>query len=113
MQLNVKDRFGNPFDLKQGVPDELLRLSLNDELKKMLNESADFKLALREAQQRHMMELKENSLKVFDNEGNKRRASKEKTVGRSLYDGRIDQTSDKQPKGTPIINNNNVKKGDR
>ncbi len=126
LQLNVKDRFGNPFDLKQGVPDELLRLSLNDDLKKMLNESADFKLALREAQQRHMMELKENSLKVFDNEGNKRRrgsgtsrnhagtrASKEKTVGRSLYDGRIDQTSDKQPKGTPIINNNNGKKGDR
>ena len=128
LQLNVKDRFGNPFDLNKGVPDELLRLSLNDDLKKMLNESADFKLALREAEKAHMKELRENSLKVFDKENGKRRsrqqrinrnnsgssrASGEKKVGRSLYDGRMDSTSNKQPKGTPKISILNSKKGDK
>ena len=125
LQLNVKDRFGNVFDLKQGVPDELLRLSLNDDLKKMLNESADFKQALRDAQKQHMKELRENSLKVFDNEGSKRRSrgvrrsavsnktSRLKKVGSSLYDGSLDQHNNKQPKGTPKTSITNSKKGDK
>ena len=127
LQLKASDRFGNPFDLNKGVPDELLRLSLSDEMKKMLNESADFKQALREAQKAHMEQLRENSLKIFDN-GSKRRvrsvgtrrtaaqtmrALKEKKVGNNLYDGRtITPVSDRQPKGSPKTINDNTK-GDR
>ena len=125
LQLHASDRFGNPFDLTKGVPDELLRLSLSDELKKMLNESADFKQALREAQKQHMDELKKNSLKVFDdNLGRRRsrgvrtnvkssRAVREKTVGTTLYDGRTSMTSsNSQPKGSPAgISNKGDKNG--
>ena len=125
LQLNTYDRFGNPFDLTKGVPDELLRLSLSDELKKMLNESADFKQALREAQKAHMDELKENSRKIFDNGPKRRprttrslqavsksaRAQREKTVGSSLYDGRVASSSNKQPKGAPKTMQKN--KGDK
>ena len=119
LQLETRDRFGNVFDLKNGVPDELLRVSLNRDLKKLLNESADFKQALREAQKKHMDELKEQSLKVFDKGNSRRRgrgirnhmtraraarAAGEKNVGTSLYDGRPQMTeSTKQPKGAPKI----------
>lgn len=125
LQLHVSDRFGNDFDLTRGVPDELLRLSLNDDMKKMLNEGADFKQAMREAQRKHMEELRENSLKVFGEKRRPRqfkahqvavrnaRTSREKTIGRSLYDGNgVASSSNRQPKGTPKINNVNTK-GDR
>ncbi|SCW40800.1 hypothetical protein SAMN02910456_00971 [Ruminococcaceae bacterium YRB3002] len=131
LQLTVKDRFGMIFDLNKGVPDELLRLSLNDDVKKMLNESADFKQALREAEKQHMAELRENSRKVFGSDDVKKRgrgqranrsqpgsarAAKEKKVGRNLYDGTSDSKSNKQPKGAPKIapktNTSNGKKGD-
>ena len=127
LQLKATDRFGNPFDLNKGVPDELLRLSLSDELKEMLNASADFKQALREAQKEHMRELRENSLKVFGDVNKRRgrtyrshqsaimtaRAQREKKVGTSLYDGmNINPSSNRQPKGTPDINKANTK-GDK
>ena len=64
LRLVAYDSFGHAFDLGLGVPDELLRISLNEEFKASLV-NRNFRDSLKSEQQSWLAELKEKSLKVF------------------------------------------------
>lgn len=106
LDLVSKDKFGRPFDLKMGVPDELLRISLSDEFRKQVLKSRDFRQTLREEQEEKMRGLKEESLKVF---GSMRPEDRVHTGRKAVRKGRTagekanrNTTSRAQPKGTPL-----------
>ena len=79
LNLTCTDTFGKPFDIKLGVPDELLCVSLNNEFKKKISGEKDFRMLIRNAEMQHMQALKEESLKIFGSM-NKDNNSKVKTV---------------------------------
>ena len=64
LRLVAYDSFGHAFYLGLGVPDELFRISLNDEFKASLV-NRNFRDSLKSEQQSWLAELKEKSLKVF------------------------------------------------
>lgn len=64
LRLVAYDSFGHAFDLELGVPDELLRISLNEEFKASLV-NRNFRDNLKNEQLKWLSDLKEKSLKVF------------------------------------------------
>lgn len=64
LQIVVFDCFGKEFDLALGVPDELLRVALNEDFKNSLTNS-DFKESLRLEQLQWLKDLKDASFKIF------------------------------------------------
>lgn len=114
LNLVSKDKFGKPFDLRLGVPDELLQLSLSESFKLELMNANDFREELRNKEKAKMAELRENSLKEFGSiprtPAQKRKAASTKTKKTtSQKSARRTDTSDKklvsshnQPKGTPL-----------
>lgn len=104
LNLDTADAFGKKFDIDMGVPDELLRVSLNDELKAVLTKSTDFKESLRNEQKSRMKELKEKSLKLLGAGGHKK-VIKAKGVSRS--ERKKAPGSSAQPKGAPLKKKDN------
>ncbi|MCQ2516917.1 MAG: hypothetical protein MJ094_08665 [Saccharofermentans sp.] len=113
LNLVSKDRFGKDFDLKLGVPDELLQISLADDFKYSLVKQADIRDSLRKEQKDKMSELKEKSLKVFENIGLSKKqdkkkipsiATNQKPVVRKTLGEKANRstTSRNQPKGAPL-----------
>ncbi len=111
LNLESKDKFGKPFDLSIGVPDELLQISLTDEFKAILKGS-DFRESLRREQKDKMSELKEMSLKIFGTRPFSKKKDKtipvEQTVPKVVVNKTLGEranrstTSKNQPKGTPL-----------
>ena len=64
LRLVAYDSFGHSFDLALGVPDELLRISLNEDFKAGLV-NRNFRDSLKNEQLSWLAELKDKSLKVF------------------------------------------------
>ncbi|MCQ2466037.1 MAG: hypothetical protein MJ166_00760 [Clostridia bacterium] len=100
LNLTCKDVFGNPFDIKLGVPDELLCVSLNDEFKKLLADEEDFRMLLRNKESEHMKQLKAKSLEVFKPMNNELMDKVSKPSSRSSKKS-VNKVS-KQPKGAPL-----------
>ncbi len=100
LNLTCKDVFGNPFDIKLGVPDELLCVSLNDEFKKLLADEEDFRMLLRNKESEHMKQLKAKSLEVFKPMNNELMDKVSKPSSR-LSKKSVNKVS-KQPKGAPL-----------
>lgn len=110
LNLVATDKFGKPFDLNLGVPDELLSISLNSDFKKELFDKHDFRETLKTEQKEHMTELREKSLKVFGgNQLNKHKATRTKSSEsktKRISHGEIaneKRTSSSQPKGMPLV----------
>lgn len=101
LNLTTKDVFGNPFDITQGVPDELLCISLNDEFKTMLADEEDFRIILRNKEAEYMKELKAKSLEIFQPMNNELKKAASKTVKKSS-NKKITKTPGRQPKGAPL-----------
>lgn len=109
LYLESADRFGKPFDLKKGVPDELLEISLTEEFKTRLKGN-DIRESVRKEQSDRMKSFKEKSLKVFGTiplSGKKERHVQIRKSGtvvtRSLGErANRSTTSRNQPKGTPL-----------
>lgn len=100
LNLTCKDVFGNPFDISQGVPDELLCVSLNDDFKKLLSNEEDFRILLRKKESAHMEEIKAKSLEYFKPMNNELQVKATKrSVKKSGNDFGV--TSGRQPKGAP------------
>ena len=74
LRLVAYDTFGHAFDLGLGIPDELLRISLNEEFKAGLI-NRDFRESLKNEQLKWLAELKEKSLKVFGSIPARRKSS--------------------------------------
>lgn len=113
LNLVSKDKFGKDFDLNLGVPDELLQISLTDDFKNTIDKQADIRESLRKEQKDKMSELKEKSLKVFENIGFSKKQEKKKlpsiatnqkpVVRKSLGEkANRSTTSRNQPKGAPL-----------
>jgi len=106
LQMTAADRFGKVFDLKQGVPDELLRISLNDEFRAVLEKkNSDFRENVQKAQNAWLNDLKEKSLEVFGQIPMRRKASKTAKPSQSRYPKHkilSDGDSKKQQKGSPV-----------
>ena len=106
--LVSRDVFGRSFDLKLGVPDELLQLSLSDEFKKEILKDRDFRESLKKEQQDKMNKLKAESLKEFGSMSKEEAARKKKTARtgakKSPRGERANsrKTSTSQPKGIPL-----------
>lgn len=107
--LVSRDVFDRPFDLKLGVPDELLKLSLSDGFKQEILKGRDFRESLRREQTDKMNKLKEASLKEFGSmtpEDERRRKRKSDTAaGKKRSQGEranSRKTSTAQPKGIPL-----------
>ena len=107
--LVSRDVFDRPFDLKLGVPDELLKLSLSDGFKKEILMGRDFRESLRKEQTDKMNKLKEDSLKEFgsmspDDRNNKKRRSTASSGKKRPRGERANsrKTSTAQPKGIPL-----------
>ncbi|MBO4407932.1 MAG: hypothetical protein J5786_01505 [Clostridiales bacterium] len=105
LNLDTADAFGKKFDIDMGVPDELLRVSLNDEIKSVLTKSTDFKESLRNEQKSKMKELKEKSLKLLGAGCGSRKVIKAKGVSRS--ERKKVSGSANQPKGAPLKKKDN------
>ena len=106
--LVSRDVFGRSFDLKLGVPDELLQLSLSDDFKKEILKDRDFRASLKKEQQDRMNKLKEESLKEFGSMS-KEEADRKKKTARAGAKKRprgekanSSKTSTSQPKGIPL-----------
>lgn len=111
LSLESKDRFGKPFDLNKGVPDELLQISLTGDFKQTMLKDSDFRESLRKEQKARMSEYKRSSLKVFGSITNVKkqgssqveRRSRSPITGRSLGErANRSTTSKNQPKGIPL-----------
>ena len=111
LNLVSKDKFGKPFDLSIGVPDELLQISLTDEFK-MILKGGDFRESLRKEQKDKMSELKEMSMKIFGTRPFSKRKDKSGVYEQTVPDVVVKKslgeranrstTSKNQPKGTPL-----------
>ena len=109
LSLTSYDKFGKPFSLEEGIPDELLRVSLTDDFKKILaGNNVDFKETLRKEQNAWVEELKKKSLEVFGKipQGKRKKTSstqssrKKSAKGEGKTAARHD--SKLQPKGAPV-----------
>lgn len=104
LQLEVFDSFGKPFDLSLGIPDELLRVRLNQEFKQSLD-SRDFKEMLKNEQMNWLKDLKDKSFKLFGSiPARKKTTTKSrKTASSKNYRDQAYPVANKsvQPKGTP------------
>lgn len=120
LNLVSKDKFGKPFDLRLGVPDELLQISLSDQFRAELMNANNFREELRNKEKEKMQELRENSLKEFGSipqtPASKREAAKTRKTALSSARRSNEQRQQKlkeqqekklvssknQPKGTPL-----------
>lgn len=113
LNLVSNDKFGKPFDLNLGVPDELLQISLSEDFKERIIKQTDIRESLRKEQKDKMSELKEKSLKVFGSIGLTKKQEKKKipsiatnqkpVVRKSLGEkANRSSTSRNQPKGAPL-----------
>ena len=105
LQLEVSDTFGKPFDLALGVPDELLRVSLNAEFKQGLD-ARNFKETLRSEQMNWLKDLKDKSLKLFGSIPSRKktqnRSSRKDASPKSYRQSGYSAARNKaQPKGMP------------
>ena len=102
LQLDVSDTFGKPFDLALGIPDELLRVSLNAEFRQGLD-SRNFKETLRSEQMNWLKDLKDKSFKLFGSKPARKKTSK----------GRSDSASSKNHRESayPVVSNSAQPKG--
>ena len=108
LNLICNDKFNNAFDLRLGVPDEVLRVSLNPEFKMKLLDQTDFKMMMRNRDKEQMNELKKKSLelnkasevKVSENKKKSSKLSIEDKVKESAKP--IHKDTKKQPKGAPL-----------
>ena len=104
LQLEVKDSFGKPFDLSLGIPDELLRVSLNSEFKQCLN-IRNFKETLKNEQMNWLKDLKDKSFKLFGSIPARKKTNKSRSSGSSVQNrgnsGNNAVRNSAQPKGTP------------
>ena len=107
LQLEVKDSFGKPFDLTLGIPDELLRVSLNSEFKQSLD-TRNFKETLRNEQMTWLKDLKDRSFKLFGSIPARKKTVKSRSAGSSdknyRNSGNNVVRNAAQPKGTPKTN---------
>lgn len=108
LNLICHDKFDNAFDLHLGVPDEVLRVSLNPEFKMKLLDQTDFKMMMRNRDKEHMNELKKKSLELNkvsetkDSE-NKKKSTAVKTEDKVKESVKpINKDTKKQPKGAPL-----------
>lgn len=101
LNLTCKDVFGKPFDIRLGVPDELLCVSLNEDFKKMLADEDDFRMLLRKKENEHMKELKAKSLEIFKPMNNELQESVAKTKTK-VANNKISKTPGRQQKGAPL-----------
>ena len=103
LQLEVSDTFGKPFDLSLGIPDELLRVSLNGEFKQGLD-TRNFKETLHSEQMNWLKDLKDKSFKLFGSiparKKAPRRADNDKTRKTYRHPASVDPNT-VQPKGMP------------
>lgn len=105
LNLISKDKFGKPFDLRLGVPDELLQISLSDAFKDELKAVQDLRKILREQEQQKMEKLREDSLKEFGSIPAKPSTRKRKTTSKKTTTTRQKRTittTNNQPKGIPL-----------
>ncbi|MBP5181304.1 MAG: hypothetical protein J6127_08470 [Clostridiales bacterium] len=109
LHLESKDMFGKEFDLNNGVPDELLKISLTSSFKQEILKGTDFRESLRKEQKDKMSEFREKSLKVFGSIPHGKRKDKIVNISpnpamrRSLGErANRSTTSKNQPKGTPL-----------
>jgi hypothetical protein len=103
LQLEVFDSFGKPFDLSLGIPDELLRVRLNQEFKQSLD-SRDFKEMLRSEQMNWLKDLKDKSFKLFGSIPARKKTVKSRSgsSGKNYRNqGNTAVRNSAQPKGTP------------
>ena len=107
LNLVSKDKFGKPFDLRLGVPDELLQLSLSEEFRNEVLLSNDFRKSLREEEQEKMAKLRADSLKEFGSIPAINRSTKKRKVSttskKTRYTAKKPITrTNNQPKGMPL-----------
>ncbi len=111
LNLVATDKFGKPFDLALGVPDELLSISLTSEFKKEILENHDFRETLKSEQKEKMTKLREKSLEVFGDTPvpTRRRSSIKPKAGKARIKSpsqgeraNSKRTSTSQPKGIPL-----------
>lgn len=106
LNLDVNDVFGKPFNLKLGVPDELLCISLNDSYKKSLKCDTDFRMLLRIREKERMEELRTESLKIQEENapesGIKKISKKVARATNSILTTSVKRESKHQPKGAPV-----------
>jgi len=112
LRLYVRDCFGKPFDLTKGVPDELLRVYLDQEFKDSLS-NRDFRESLRVQQMDWVKELKEKSFKLFGTIPSRkkpapspRKSSQRKTGGYRNAQPERSHDGKNQPKGSPKAGKN-------
>ena len=98
------DRFGKPFDLAEGIPDELLRVSLTEEFRQILaGNNVDFKESLRKEQTAWVEDLKKKSLEVFGKiPAVKKKAPARRKTDKDDSKDKARQDSKLQPKGAPV-----------
>ena len=110
LQLEVFDSFGKPFDLSLGIPDELLRVRLNQEFKQSLD-SRDFKEMLKNEQMNWLKDLKDKSFKLFGSIPARKKTTKSRkpvSSNKSYRDNSYNEKKNSvQPKGTPNTNRDN------
>ena len=111
LRLVAYDTFGHTFDLELGIPDELLRISLNEEFKASLI-NRDFRESLKNEQLKWLADLKEKSLKVFGSIPARRKpAAGGRTASGSVTGAKYSDTAAQmpsnivQPKGAPSSGN--------
>ena len=110
LRLVAYDTFGHAFDLGLGVPDELLRISLNEEFKASLV-NRDFRESLKNEQLKWLAELKEKSLKVFGSIPARRKPAGGRNASGSVTGAKYSDTAAQmpsnkvQPKGAPSSGN--------
>ncbi len=110
LRLVAYDTFGHAFDLGLGIPDELLRISLNEEFKAGLI-NRDFRESLKNEQLKWLAELKEKSLKVFGSIPARRKSSAGRKSSGSVTGEKYSDTAAQmpsnivQPKGAPSSGN--------
>lgn len=110
LRLVAYDTFGHTFDLGLGIPDELLRISLNEEFKASLI-NRDFRESLKNEQLKWLAELKEKSLKVFGSIPARRKSSAGRKPSGSVTGAKYSDTAAQmpsnivQPKGAPSSGN--------
>ncbi len=107
LNLTCTDTFGKPFDIRLGVPDELLCVSLNEEFKQRISGEKDFRMLIRNQEMKHMQELKEKSMEIFGSMNKKQESPVTKTRPRSQHKERKNV---RQPKGAPLKNIDGEKK---
>lgn len=116
LRLVACDSFGHAFDLGLGIPDELLRIALNEEFKSRLV-NRDFRASLKNEQLKWLADLKDKSLKVFGSIPARRktapsgRSSENRPGAGSVSGAKYSDTAAQmpsniiQPKGAPSSGN--------